>query len=594
MTTNPIFTPNGGQAAAWSQRWTNLAQQSQRATTAYWKNALGPKPSRQPDPMGLAAPIQKQWMDAVMRPDRFWMRQWQYNANMMDLWSQTARRMWGMSHRPTIEPPRSDKRWRDAAWSQNPLFDLLKQSHLLTEGWLQQAIAENDRLDDLERDRLSFFTRQFASAISPTNFPLTNPKVLRQIKETGGQCLLDGLENLLRDIEEGDGQLNLKLTDESAFEVGKNVATAPGQVVYENDLIQLLQFNPTTEEVAKRPLLIVPPWINKYYILDLRTENSFIRWAVDQGHTVFVVSWVNPDESLRHKGFEDYLLEGPMAAIDAIEEATGEREINAIGYCIGGTLMSCAMAYMDAKGDDRVQSITFLATLTDFEDVGQIKAFINDQTLDYIDSLLEQHGYLPATSMAQSFNMLRENDLIWNYAIDQYLLGQQPTPFDLLYWNSDATRMPQAMHRFYLRSMYRDNLLVKPGGVTLDGVPIDLRRNKKPTFIIAASGDHIAPWASTYKATQLYQGPVHFVLGGSGHIAGIVNPPNRVKYGYRTLEGDQNPADPQEWLDASTAHEGSWWNEWNAWITDHTGPKVPARSPQNPIEPAPGRYSAAR
>ncbi|MEO1272904.1 MAG: class I poly(R)-hydroxyalkanoic acid synthase, partial [Myxococcota bacterium] len=539
-------------------------------------------------------------LELLTRPDKAMRRQMEFNASMFALWAQTSRRAFGLDHTPVIEPPSGDKRWRDPAWSKYALFDFMKQSYLLTSRWMMDAVHDTATLTDAERERLGFFTRQTLSALSPTNFIFTNPAVLKAIQDTRGANLLEGLHNLLRDLEEGDGELRTRMTDEDAFTVGQNVATAPGQVVFENDLMQLLQFNPTTDEVARRPLLIVPPWINKYYILDLQPKNSFIRWAVSQGHTVFVVSWINPDASLRHKGFADYMLDGPLAALDAIEQATGEREVNAIGYCIGGTLMAATLAYMKHKGmDDRIASITFFAAQTDFSEAGEIRAFINDRTLQYIDQQLAENGYLPARSMALSFNMLRENDLIWNYVVDQYLLGKQPTPFDLLYWNSDATRMPEAMHAFYLKRMYRDNALVEPGGVTLDGVSIDLREVTTPACFVATATDHIAPWKSSYKTTQLFQGPVTFILGGSGHIAGVINPPNRVKYQHWIQEGDQdNPADPEAWLTQATERPGSWWPSWQAWIEPFTQDKVPARTPGDgalkPLEPAPGRYVAMR
>ncbi|MEL6178108.1 MAG: class I poly(R)-hydroxyalkanoic acid synthase [Myxococcota bacterium] len=582
-----------------AKHWQDLSLQAQKASLAFWKRAITTRPTLL-DPLGLTAPMAKQTLELLTRPDKAMRRQMEFNASMFALWAQTSRRAFGLDHTPVIEPPSGDKRWRDPAWSKYALFDFMKQSYLLTSRWMMDAVHDTATLTDAERERLGFFTRQTLSALSPTNFIFTNPAVLKAIQDTRGANLLEGLHNLLRDLEEGDGELRTRMTDEDAFTVGQNVATAPGQVVFENDLMQLLQFNPTTDEVARRPLLIVPPWINKYYILDLQPKNSFIRWAVSQGHTVFVVSWINPDASLRHKGFADYMLDGPLAALDAIEQATGEREVNAIGYCIGGTLMAATLAYMKHKGmDDRIASITFFAAQTDFSEAGEIRAFINDRTLQYIDQQLAENGYLPARSMALSFNMLRENDLIWNYVVDQYLLGKQPTPFDLLYWNSDATRMPEAMHAFYLKRMYRDNALVEPGGVTLDGVSIDLREVTTPACFVATATDHIAPWKSSYKTTQLFQGPVTFILGGSGHIAGVINPPNRVKYQHWIQEGDQdNPADPEAWLTQATERPGSWWPSWQAWIEPFTQDKVPARTPGDgalkPLEPAPGRYVAMR
>jgi len=367
-------------------------------------------------------------------------------------------------------------------------------------------------------------------------------------------------------------------------------------VVYENDLIQLIQYTPTTEQVARRPLMIVPPWINKYYILDLRPKNSFVKWAVDQGHTVFVLSWVNPDETLAQKTFEDYMLEGPLAALDAIERATGEREVNAVGYCLGGTLLACTLSYMTAKGDDRVKSATYLTTMVDFAEAGELSVFIDEEQLAALEARMKEKGYLDANAMATTFNMLRANDLIWSFVVNNYLLGKDPFPFDLLYWNSDSTRMPAAMHSFYLRNMYQENRLVTPGGITLAGVPIDLGRIKQPSFILSTKEDHIAPWTSTYAATRLYGGPVKFVLSASGHIAGVVNPPAAEKYCYWT--NGRPPKTPEAWLQKAEQHAGSWWPEWQKWVARFAGGKVPARHPGDgdlvPVEDAPGRYVASR
>ena len=391
-------------------------------------------------------------------------------------------------------------------------------------------MREVDGLDEKTAKKVDFYTRQFVDAMAPSNFVMTNPEVLRKTLESGGENLVKGLENLLDDLERGKGKLQIKMTDLEAFEVGQNIAITPGKVVFQNDLIQLLQYAPTTDEVAKRPVLIIPPWINKFYILDLREKNSFISWAVGEGQTVFVISWVNPDEKLARKSFEDYMLEGPLAALDAIEKATGEKKINVIGYCLGGTLLAATLAYMAAKKIDRVASATFLTTLVDFAEPGELGVFIDEEQLEALEERMEEKGYLEGSAMATTFNMLRANDLIWSFVVNNYLLGKEPFPFDLLYWNSDSTRMPAAMHSFYLRKMYQENLLVKPGGIALKGTPIDLPKIKVPAFILSTKEDHIAPWKSTYAATQLYQGPVDFVLAASGHIAGVVNPPASGKY----------------------------------------------------------------
>ena len=377
------------------------------------------------------------------------------------------------------------------------------------------------------------------------------------------------------------------------FDVGGNLATTPGKVVYQNELMQLIQYEPSTKKVLKRPLLIIPPWINKYYVLDLQPENSFINYAISQGLTVFVVSWVNPDEQHADKTFDDYMLEGPLSALDAIEQATGETEINTVGYCLGGTLLACTLAYMAARQDKRIKAATFLAALTDFENPGDLGVFIDEEQLAAMDQTMAEKGFLDGREMATTFSMLRANDLIWSFVINNYMLGKEPFPFDILYWNSDSTRMPYAMHSFYLRNFYQENKLVEPGGVTLGGVPIDLRKIRTPTYMLSTKEDHIAPWMSTYAATQLFRGKNTFVLAGSGHIAGVVNPAGSKKYGY--WANDKLPADPTDWLENADHEEGSWWPHWIAWVSSKSGPKVQARTPGGGklkiVEAAPGSYA---
>jgi polyhydroxyalkanoate synthase len=514
----------------------------------------------------------------------------------MDLWQSATRRMLGEDTAPAATPAADDRRFKDAAWQENQLFDFIKQSYLLTARWMQQTVRNVDGLDDKTSKKVDFYTRQFVDAMAPSNFVLTNPEVLRTTVESGGENLLKGLEHLLEDLERGKGKLSIKMTDLEAFRIGENIALTPGKVIYQNDLMQLLQYEPTTPKVYRRPLLIMPPWINKYYILDLREKNSFIRWAVAQGFTVFVISWVNPDEKLAAKTFEDYMFEGPLAALDAIEQATGEPDANVIGYCLGGTLLAATLAYMAAKNDKRVASATFFTTLVDFKEPGELGVFIDEEQLASLESRMSEKGYLEGSAMASTFNMLRANDLIWSFVVNNYLLGKDPFPFDLLYWNSDSTRMPAAMHSFYLRRMYQENKLVEAGGITLKGVPLDLRRIKTPTYILSTREDHIAPWIATYSATQLYRGQVHFVLAASGHVAGVVNPPDANKYGYWT--NDELPADAQAWLAGAKQSPGSWWVDWAAWAAKHSGPKVPARKPGDgklkPIEDAPGSYVKER
>jgi polyhydroxyalkanoate synthase len=447
-----------------------------------------------------------------------------------------------------------------------------------------------------------YYTRQIIDAVSPSNFALTNPQVLKATADTGGENLVKGMKNMLRDMEKGKGALSISMTDTNAFEMGKNVASTPGKVVFQNDLMQLLMYQPSTKTVLKRPLLIIPPWINKYYILDLQPKNSFIKWAVDQGHTVFVISWVMPDAKLAKKTFDDYMLEGPLAAMDAIAKCSGEKEVNAIGYCLGGTLLACTLGYLTAKKDNRIRTATFFTSLIDFAKPGDLGVYVDEAQVDALEKRMHKRGgYMEGSEMAGTFNMLRANDLIWSFYVHNYLLGKDPFPFDLLYWNSDATRMPMAMHLFYLREMYIKNRLVQPGGVTLDGTPIDLSKVKSPAYFISTVEDHIAPWATTYTGARTLGGANKFVLGGSGHIAGIVNPPAANKYGYWTNAKLVPKA--EDWLAGATKHDGSWWTDWDKWIRSHNPEKpVPARVPGDALrggklkalEDAPGSFAKLR
>ena len=521
-----------------------------------------------------------------------------FSANLaldyMRLWQQSWLKMLGMPSAPVAEPARGDSRFKDDDWSSNFLFDYIKQSYLIAARHIQHAVASVDGLAPEAEKKVAFFTRQYVDALAPSNFALTNPQVLRETLASGGQNLLKGLDNLLADIEKGGGSLRISMTDEKAFHLGKNVATTPGKVVFQNALMQLIQYQPTTSQVYRTPLVIIPPWINKYYILDLRERNSFIKWAVDQGHTVFVISWVNPDARLAQKGFEDYMLEGPLAALDTVEKATGERQVNFIGYCLGGTLLGAALGFLEYKKQiDRVRSTTFFVSLLDFSQPGELGVFIDEQQVENLEKKMNERGYLEGSEMASTFNLLRANDLVWSFVINNYLLGKDPFPFDLLYWNSDSTRMPARMHSFYLRNMYIKNLLGKPGGISLAGVPIDLSKVAVPAYFISTAEDHISPWKTTYKGSKYLGGEVRFVLGGSGHIAGIVNPPAAKKYQYWT--NDAYPATAEEWFKSAAAHPGSWWGDWQAWMDARNGgEKVPARVPRNPLEDAPGSYVMLR
>jgi polyhydroxyalkanoate synthase len=515
-----------------------------------------------------------------------------FNDNVA-LWQKAAERMWLM--RPSEPDKPKDKRFKHSDWTENAVFNYVKESYLVVAKSILSAVRDVKGMNETSARKVDFYTRQFVDAISPSNFVATNPEVLKATLDTGGQNLLHGLENLLSDLGRGNGRLSITMTDMNAFRLGENIATTPGKIVFQNNLMQLIQYAPSTTEVRKRPLLIIPPWINKFYVLDLQPKNSLIKWAVDQGHTVFVISWVNPDENLAEKSFEDYMLEGPVTALDAIQKATGERQVNAVGYCLGGTLLASTAAYLAANSDDRIASATYFVTLVDFSEVGDMAVFIDKEQLASLDRRMRERGYLDAQDMAASFNMLRANDLIWSFVVNNYLLGKEHVPFDLLFWNSDSTRMPAAMHSFYLRKMYLENLLAKPGGITLAGTPIDLSKIEIPSFILSTREDHIAPWRSSYAATRLYSGPTKFVLSASGHMAGVISAPGS-KYGHWT--NDDLPASPDQWFSGATSHQGSWWPVWDSWVTRFDDARVPSRRPGGGnlpvIEDAPGSYVRVR
>ncbi len=669
---------------------TRVAEQSQRIMQAFVeRQANEPREFDPLAPAVVSKAYQALWQQMLSDPRRLVEAQVALWQNYAKLWENTARRMAGEEVEPAAAPEPGDRRFNDEAWSENPLYDHIKQSYLLASKFMLSTVRETEGLDAHTAHKVDFYTRQFVDALAPTNFAMTNPEVARRTVETGGENLVQGLSNMLEDLERGQGRLRVRMTDPEKFRLGENVAVTPGKVVFENDLMQLLQYAPATETVRKRPLLIVPPWINKYYILDLRPGNSFIKWAGERGHTVFVISWVNPDERLAGKTMTDYLLEGPVAALEAVGKATGEPSVNAIGYCLGGTLLAATLAYLKAgdvadaatpepvggsaaagtapmpaaptdavwveesgdagespgsvtdaekaqaaeSGDTdetrpepetagnagaatetagaasrpepadppatsrrpAIESATFFTTMVDFAEPGELGVFIDEEQLALVEESMQDTGYFDGAKMAEAFNLLRANDLIWSFVVNNYLMGKDPFPFDLLYWNSDSTRMPRAMHSAYLRDMYQNNRLREPGGITLDGVPIDLSTIDVPVYILSTREDHIAPWKSTYAATRLYCGPVRFVLAMSGHIAGVVNPPAANKYGYYTGETAETP---QAWLEAAVAHEGSWWPDWDAWVSEHDGGEVPAREPGAgalpAIEDAPGRYVKVR
>jgi polyhydroxyalkanoate synthase subunit PhaC len=551
------------------------------------------------DEMGIAKAFMDLYARMVVDPHLMASVSVNLWVDYVRLWQSSWMKMMGVQAPAVAEPAKGDPRFKDADWSSNFLFDYLKQSYLIAARHIQHAVSLVEGLPEESEKKVAFFTRQYVDALSPSNFVLTNPQVLRETLQSGGQNLVRGLNNLLADIEKGGGELRISMTDEKAFKLGKNVATTPGKVVYQNELMQLIQYEPRTKEVFRRPLVIIPPWINKYYILDLRESNSFIRWALDQGHTVFVLSWVNPDARLALKGFDDYMVEGPLAALDAVEKATGERVVNFIGYCLGGTLLGATLGYLQVKKQlDRVASATFFVSLLDFSKPGELGVFIDEAQVENLERKMNERGYLEGSEMAGTFNLLRANDLVWSFVVNNYLLGKDPFPFDLLYWNSDSTRMPAKMHSFYLRNMYIRNRLGVPGGIELGGVPIDLSKVTTPAYFISTVEDHIAPWKTTYVGSRYLGGPVRFVLGGSGHIAGIVNPPAAKKYHHWTNEAHAET--PEQWFEGATQTAGSWWPDWQAWIEAQNGaePKVPARKPGDGklkvLEDAPGSYAMLR
>ena len=578
--------------------YADVAQRSARLLGSHIQRQMTRGLTPPSDELGIARAYMELMAQSMMHPQQLVQAQMDLMRDYMALWQQSMMGLMGLKATPVAEPKKGDHRFKDPEWQSNFLFDFVKQSYLITARHIQDSVGQVEGLSPNSSKKVNFFTRQFVDALAPTNFALGNPEVLRETVKSGGQNLLKGLDNLLRDIEDGGGQLRVKMTDPTAFELGKNVAVTPGHVVFQNPMMQLLQFSPTTARQYKRPLLIVPPWINKYYILDLKPANSFIKWATDQGHTVFCMSWVNPDKAMAEKLFEDYMTEGLLMAMDAVEKQCGVKQMNLIGYCLGGTLLGATLAYLAATKDTRVASSTYFVSLLDFSIPGELGVFIDEGQVASLEKTMSERGYLEGSEMAGTFNLLRANDLVWSFVINNYLMGKQPFPFDLLFWNSDSTRMPYKMHSFYLRSMYMGNLLREPGGITLAGVPIDLSKVTTPSYFVSTAEDHIAPWRGTYLGATVLGGPVRFVLGGSGHIAGIINPPSAQKYGYWTHPAKALPANPDDWMAGAVQHTGSWWTDWQAWVTGLDAAQVPARDPAKgklkSLEPAPGSYAMLR
>jgi polyhydroxyalkanoate synthase subunit PhaC len=577
----------------------NLARAALTAQGAIAEMALrqadGPA-ALSPDPFHVGPALTEVMGRLAAQPDRLMRAQANLFSQYLDLWQATARRAGGQTPDAVAEPARGDKRFSHPDWAENPLFDVIKQSYLLTANWMNGLVAEVEDVDPTAKRRVEFFMKMLTDAFSPSNFLASNPAALREVMATGGESLVRGMENFAADLDRGGGQLSIAQTDYEMFRIGENVATAPGKVVFRNEIIELLQFSPTTETVCEIPLVIFPPWINKFYILDLRPENSMIRWLTAQGITVFMASWVNPAPELAHRTFEDYMREGIYAGTQAAMDQCGVDQVNTVGYCIGGTLLSATLAHMAAKGDKRIASATFFAAQQDFSEAGDLLLFTNEDWLSDLEKKMDAGGgVLPGQVMADTFNALRANDLIWSFFVSNYLLGKEPKPFDLLFWNSDQTRMPKTLHLYYLRRFYGENALAK-GELVLDGVKLDLGQVKTPIYVQSSKEDHIAPARSVYKGAKLFGGPATFTLAGSGHIAGVINAPVANKYQHWT--NDQLPATLDDWQAGAKETPGSWWPHWVEWLKARSGGQVPARDPAKgklkPLGDAPGEYVKVR
>jgi polyhydroxyalkanoate synthase len=541
--------------------------------------------------LATLAQLQRAWLQ---QPYTVLEAQNALGISWFDLWHSSVRRFMGLENgeaRPLALSLPEDPRFKHSAWSKNPYFNWLQQSYLITSHWAESLVDRVEGLDPHTRSKARFYMTQLVNAVAPSNWVFTNPELLHETFASDGENLVRGMQLLAEDIERGSGRLKIRQTDATKFEVGKNLAITPGKIIYQNAVMQLIQYEPTTEQVLKRPLLIVPPWINKYYILDLSPEKSFVKWAVDQGQTVFMVSWVNPGKDLAAKSFEDYMREGILEALSVVQRATGERGIHALGYCVGGTLLAATLAYLAATHDSRVKSATFLTAQVDFSQAGDLQVFMDEEQIAAIERDMARHGYLDGHKMAAAFNLLRSNDLIWPYIVDVYMKGKTPLPFDLLYWNSDSTRIPAANHCFYLRRCYINNDL-SLGRMKIDGSTLDLSQVKIPIYHLAAREDHIAPARSVFLGARFLGGVVRFVVAGSGHIAGVVNPPARNRYQYWT--NGPPVGELETWLDAAEEQPGSWWPDWQAWSEAQDGRRVPAREISGgkltAIEDAPGSY----
>ncbi|MGA6934357.1 MAG: class I poly(R)-hydroxyalkanoic acid synthase [Pseudolabrys sp.] len=592
-TTEPVKVGNVD-VEALSRNVARLIEEGGKALAAYLK------PREEGKVKGDSAEDITDVVKSVGRVAEYWMSdprralevQTSLGRAYLDLWASAVKRMAGEQTEPVAAPDPRDKRFADPEWSQNQFFDFLKQAYLLGSQWADRLVKDAAGIDETTRKKAEFYVKQIANAVSPSNFVLTNPELLRETLASNGENLVRGMHMLSEDIKAGQGTLKIRQSDPSMFDVGRNLAVTPGKVVFQNELMQLIQYEATTKQVLKIPLLIVPPWINKFYILDLTPEKSFIKWCVDEGITVFVLSWVNPDARLAKKSFEEYMREGAITALDVVAKVTGEKQVHAIGYCVGGTLLSITLAYLAAKKQSRVKSATLFAAQVDFSFAGDLLVFVDEERIKQLEAHMKEQGYLEASRMANTFNMLRSNDLIWPYIVNNYMRGKKPMPFDILYWNSDATRMPAGNHSFYLRNCYLDNKLSK-GKMEIGGTKLDLKKVKVPVYNLATREDHIAPAKSVLFGSQFFGGPVKYVLAGSGHIAGVVNPPGKAKYQYWT-GGKPAGSNVDDWLKRATEHPGSWWPDWLKWLKSHDAKTAPARKigggKLKPTEDAPGSY----
>jgi polyhydroxyalkanoate synthase len=600
MSELPIQTKPSAQfnPETFAMNFARAMENSGRALAAYLKPRENAEPRDKPpnefaELIKTFSAVAEYWLSDQTRAAEL---QAKLGKAYLDLWGNAARRLSGERTEPTISPAPRDKRFADPEWKTNQFFDFFMQAYLLTTKWANDLVRDAEGLDAHTRKKAEFYVTQITNAIAPSNFVMTNPEVFRETLSSNADNLARGMKMLAEDIEAGNGVLRIRQSDSANLAVGVNMATTPGKVIYQNDLMQLIQYSPTTENVLRTPLLIVPPWINKFYILDLKPEKSYIKWCVDQGITVFVISWVNPDKRLGEKTFEDYMKEGPLAAMDAIEKITGEMKVHTAGYCVGGTLLATTLAWLAEKRRVRVTSATFFAAQVDFTHAGDLLVFVDEDQISALERDMNKAGVLEGSKMAMAFNMLRSNDLIWSYVVSNYLKGKTPPAFDLLHWNSDATRMPAANHSYYLRNCYLENRL-STGSMVLDNTLLDLSKVKVPVYNLATRDDHIAPAESVLYGSRFFGGPVRYVLSGSGHIAGVINPPSLGKYQYWTNDAIDT-ATLAAWMEGAQEHKGSWWPDWHAWLRNIGAKEVAAREVGTvalpPIEDAPGSYVRVR